>query len=612
MLKRPRPGKGSDTTFGGGAGMRSETQSPDSYATTGSPTSSASQHLAVTSAFTPPLSPRRSAPTYSPRDWQYQVAETLYLTGASSPSRSSYQDATFGSQRTSPAPSRLSRFMGRRSSLSLRPRRSDSTAPHSTSESGRTPSSDFHSPTSPMGPGPIRRLKSMPSLVEPSASDDESESSESWVDAAEEASARGEAEEAAALPTPDQPTIRLVRVRLSTDAAVIYDYERANRVSSTSTIKAPFFDRANALYFSPSPPLSPSRRFSTIERRRAETDVIEVEEREAHSDSELELDSSIDHIEIPFPPEPIRSKHIYQPTLSANFLSAPPSKLRRQFLREQSRRARTRSMPVGPTSIIGPYLHPPPARPHSSVNVSSVGREDEPSTYLDEGMRGPTTRLSPYDERMGRSLWSLSTHGAERTRPASGRTATTDGDGTTQTSGIPTSRLGLFFYTLRCIPPAAWLFVFGFLFPPFWCADLHLTMIVRSGDQQAHRWLGSFFPIVSRTGKTERWGSLRSSPLLDTASTPQPPSTPSNRTPPPVTGWRFTHEGLLPPADMPVDRLPGPKRLSDFLSEVPKFDSDEEATFWAAQKSASLFLSFASPAVKIEGSHRHLALAAQV
>jgi hypothetical protein len=313
----------------------------------------------------------------------------------------------------------------------------------------------------------------MPSLVEPSASDEESDSSEaSWQDAAEDVEVEVDISQEGPPPRSSEPTIRLVRVRMSTDAAVVYDCDRrSHRLSTGSTIKVPFFDRTS-LFLDPSPPLSPSQRLSPISTRHRATPEDHPGSDDGSDVSDLEVEYSF--VDLPMPPEPLRSKHVYQPALSANFLSAPPSKLRRHFLREQRRRERTRSLPVRPSSLIGPYLHPPPARPHSSIDVTTTDGRVSPhdhSTYLDSDMRGPTTRLSPYDERMGRSLWSLSTRQGGATgageRTARSSAETTD-DSTTATSVPPTTWLGRWLYSLHCVPPAAWLFLLGFLFPPCW------------------------------------------------------------------------------------------------------------------------------------------------
>lgn len=457
---------------------------------------------------------------------------------------------------------------------------------------------------------------------------------------------------------------RMVKMRHSSRASYVYaparkSYEVRRSTDGPGGVSkreswSSFLSRT-AAYLAPSPPLTPTVTVAFIDQvldtseppsRPSSAPPGPVEESE---DATVGSMSYMDSILIPFPVMPPKSRLSYNPKTDANFLSASPEVLRKEWKKEQHKmreklnrerresqrkeEERMRKESAAKDSIFavvggdpqpgrmddeafmarrrkssgaarnsGFSLDPEDRRPLSPTSVASgrtrsrveeqafLGRAGvgEDDTYLPPHMRGPSiSRSIPH----WRSIWSLTS--------SAGRTQSSKHSGSRRRCCATPAFLG----SLALIPPNAWCFVFGFLFPPLW-------------------WLGAFWVIRSQDGKKELWGGWRRSNLLrregqDSSAGVNSISRPSARAlekrpafisepgasapAPEPRALRFVDEEKILEAGSPLtawprvppmytdptDRIPGPRKLSEFLSVEVKTRDIDMATenFWARQRS---------------------------
>jgi hypothetical protein len=469
----------------------------------------------------------QSYQAFGKKDWEYQVAEQLFLAGlfnnratdsdrspnqsassAASNSPRRYLQASGDSMRSSlsslrhkmalnvsqgsggPKSSVDSSFSSRRTFSSSAPEPSDDrNETEKALKETTTTTEDFELESFPSPPyasqpfvsvSPERDKRgsarpSLPRLAEDTPSDD------SDLEIEEEDHSGGW------LHVPVESTEGMLqRVRPSTEAPVVY----------VSHHTGDFRDRSSR-YMSTSPPLSPDR--VTL---LGPDDEATKSRRHLYPDDAGDMESFFTPLDyageadvmIPLPTEPVKSSLAYSPRSDRNFLSAPPRKLRKLWRRERRAESRERralmrmSMSPQPSSVIPTLESSPAVTPRTTLEIRPEAR---PFLYTHSPLRED---WSPSPENtdllgvatgsggggpQGRSVWSLSNPptatGAAGIRAGAFSDAISSNSASTRTFIVP---LPAFLVPLTLIPSNAWCFVFGFVFPPLW-------------------WVGALYPITA-------------------------------------------------------------------------------------------------------------------
>lgn len=343
-----------------------------------------------------------------------------------------------------------SRQPGSSTSSSVRPAASISTHPCSTPPSHR---------------GTVPDIDTTPEAPPGESSRRGSGDNESWHDAEEEIDPVEEQED-----DTKEITTTLFDVRPSFRSAVTFETTplRKSHHDATSRAPTPSTNRRasrTSQYIDPSPRLSATR---TIDLAELDPFTDGSEAPPKISSSSFIYDDEITVV-LPFPVAPIAStipsQYLHSPS---NFLSGPPKQLRREWKREQRRSLMARS----------------PSPIQTLQRAASPGLE--PRSSFDEQGR-PLTPQGEFDQLVVPVVTCRSSgNGLPSTRPI-GHHSPHPSLASSINSGWS---LPHFMSPLALVPTGAYLFLLGFIFPPFW-------------------WIGAFTPRLVNRKKRRDYGGVR-------------------------------------------------------------------------------------------------------